>query len=258
MSNINTNKIQIQCAICSNISEHIVLLSTKEKGPKDLDSRPSEFLRSTMDYWIQYCPVCKYSTQQIGKPFENNQEDQTIVIDFLKSNLYNEIAIKYQYCKILMKFILNALLLEKLSKGPDHLWKIFFSWLHCAWIADDLKDNDLSIQFRSYALNHILHDNHNLDYYDMLQLFPAEKVVNYICIVDTIRRAKKFETCNELCQKIFQNESTLKEDFKINDDEDKKKKFNFLLKVLHFEFAKSQKQDSQCYTATDVLNYSIK
>ena len=60
----------VSCANCHNSSQHDVLGSTSTFGRPDLDLRPAEMQRSTMEVWLQVCPHCRYIapdlSQQVG------------------------------------------------------------------------------------------------------------------------------------------------------------------------------------------------
>ena len=49
-----------KCAVCGKISAHFEVTSTNTFGAPDLDTRPPEMMRSTMDMWVQECPSCGY------------------------------------------------------------------------------------------------------------------------------------------------------------------------------------------------------
>ena len=60
----------VSCANCHKSSQHDVLGSTSVFGRPDLDLRPAEMQRSTMEVWLQVCPHCRYIApdlaQQVG------------------------------------------------------------------------------------------------------------------------------------------------------------------------------------------------
>jgi tetratricopeptide (TPR) repeat protein len=57
----------VKCRNCGASSEHTVLMSTNAFGSPDLDLRPPEMQRSTMDTWLQLCPCCGYCAPDIGQ-----------------------------------------------------------------------------------------------------------------------------------------------------------------------------------------------
>ena len=57
----------VTCYVCGEVSEHTSSLSVSVYGHSDLDSRPSETLRSFLYYQIQRCPSCGYCSNDISK-----------------------------------------------------------------------------------------------------------------------------------------------------------------------------------------------
>jgi hypothetical protein len=60
-------EITVFCAACGRQSEQQRLTSFSTFSGADLDFRPAELLRSTMNYWIMACPHCGYVAEDIGK-----------------------------------------------------------------------------------------------------------------------------------------------------------------------------------------------
>src|SRR5512136_2743094 len=56
-----------KCAICGVKNKYFEVMSTNTFGYPDLDSRPSEMSRSTMNLWIQKCPRCGYCSADVSK-----------------------------------------------------------------------------------------------------------------------------------------------------------------------------------------------
>lgn len=65
---------KLRCAVCGRASEHQVLASTNTMGPPDLDLRPEEMQRSTMNVWVQRCPHCGYCARSIEDETEGAAE----------------------------------------------------------------------------------------------------------------------------------------------------------------------------------------
>src|SRR3954452_19793591 len=56
------------CAICGTVSPAWPPGQLPEpKGPPDFDTRPGDPLRSTIARWIQVCPECGYSAEDITR-----------------------------------------------------------------------------------------------------------------------------------------------------------------------------------------------
>jgi len=55
----------MRCALCGELSEHLVVGSSSSFGPPDLDTRPAELVRSTLPYWVRQGPVCGYCASDL-------------------------------------------------------------------------------------------------------------------------------------------------------------------------------------------------
>jgi hypothetical protein len=62
---------KLTCVISGSKRKHEMLGGTNTYGSPNLDFRPTEMHRSTMDYWVQECPFCSnvYSSRDknVGK-----------------------------------------------------------------------------------------------------------------------------------------------------------------------------------------------
>ena len=67
------------CSVCGSKSVQAVIRSTNTMGPPDLDTRPAEMERSTINYWIQTCPSCGfcYPDPLTGSFWECTQADES-------------------------------------------------------------------------------------------------------------------------------------------------------------------------------------
>ena len=59
--------VESVCYVCGKMSEQMVLVSTNQFGYPDLDLRPPEMERSTMDWWIEECPHCGYVAPDLSE-----------------------------------------------------------------------------------------------------------------------------------------------------------------------------------------------
>ena len=56
-----------KCSVCGTVSEYMALASTNNLGGgPDLDLRPAEMMRSTMNVWLQRCPGCGYVSEDVS------------------------------------------------------------------------------------------------------------------------------------------------------------------------------------------------
>src|SRR5262245_66304931 len=58
---------QVTCSVCGTSSRQDILTSTNIVGSPDLDLRPPEMKRSTMDAWLQECPNCGFVSGNLAE-----------------------------------------------------------------------------------------------------------------------------------------------------------------------------------------------
>ncbi len=79
-----TFEIEKRCAVCGKVSKQIALMSTNAIGYSDLDMRPPEMERSTINTWIQICPSCGYRALDISELIEKSSE--AVNSDFINNS----------------------------------------------------------------------------------------------------------------------------------------------------------------------------
>ena len=207
----------MKCSVCGKTSEQPVILSTNNFGYPDLDTRPPEMYRSTMNTWILECPHCGYVAK-------NEKEELKINEDYLKSNKYktcNGINFKSDLSKNFYK----RYLIE--SENSEDI-NAYFALLYCAWACDDSEDLENSKFTRQLAIelaDKIIKDNKNSN----------DDVENLIVMkADLLRRTGEF---NQL----------------IKDYERLTLKDELLNKIIKFQVEKAYEKDNKCYTLEEVL-----
>ena len=55
-----------RCSCCGMDVPCTLVLSSNENGPRDLDGRPAEMFRSTIEHWIRQCPKCGYCAASLA------------------------------------------------------------------------------------------------------------------------------------------------------------------------------------------------
>lgn len=170
---------KITCPICEKDFEIYFLASTNRMGSPDLDLRPPEMERSTMDMWVQECPHCGY----VSSDFEKTPE---IKKEFLKTNSYEScdyLDFKSHQSEIFYRqYLLSNDIEEK-----------FNSLLYCAWACDDANDEKNAVLIR----------NKCLDYIDLLDVNDDMIILK----ADLMRRSNHFEDLiKEYSTKSFEND----------------------------------------------------
>jgi len=134
-------EIEAKCYVCKSISKQTILASTNTFGAPDLDLRPAEMARSTMDWWIQECPFCGYVAESI-------KEKTDIKAKFLKEESYrccDNRGFKSGLAEQFYKYYLINIACEKFDAA-------FYAALHAAWACDDSDDKENAIYCRQKAL----------------------------------------------------------------------------------------------------------
>lgn len=204
---------EIKCSVCGKTSEQPVLLSSNQFGYKDLDLRPSEMYRSTINTWVLECPHCGYVAK-------NLEDELTIDKDFLKSEQYKTCDdIEFQ-SKLSEKFYKNYLIQTKKSDDVDS----FFAILQCVWTCDDVHDENNSKLTRHIAINiadKIIESGKDID-----NNFMVMKT-------DLLRRAREF---NQLIEEY--------ENLTLGDE--------LLDNIIKFQVKKAYEKDDKRYTMEEV------
>ncbi len=165
----------VRCAVCGAKSEQLSLISTNAFGSPDLDLRPPEMERSTMEYWVQKCPRCGYVAEHLEKV-------PKIHAPFLKKDEYRK-CLGLTFKSDLAETFFQQYLIQVVEKDTQ---KAFYAALHAAWACDDEGDEEKAVLCRKYALAEL----------DKL-IEKAEDETLFVQRADLLRRAGLFETVIE-------------------------------------------------------------
>jgi len=208
-----------ECKLCGNISQHFVLGSTNTFGPTDLDARPAEMERSTMDKWVQICPECGYCYNDISKGKKKYQK-------VVQSENYQEQLENPKFPELANAFICQSHILECDGKYEAAAW----ACINAAWACDDV-ENAFGAQFcRHMALGWL-----------QSAVDSGEEVFNNprgsfdALNVDLLRRGGLFERAMEVCDKGLKNQPE-----------------QIITEILNFQKTLIQREDTGCYTLGDV------
>lgn len=207
------DRFEKKCSVCGKTSLQPVLTSTNAWGYPDIDLRPPEMQRSTMDTWLVECPHCGY----VASDIENELE---VSPDLLKTDEYLTCEGKTFKSKLSERFYRHYLI----SKAENDHGSEFLSLLHCAWTCDDNCD-ELAVEIRKLALKSMRKmDPQEDDEKNALKLIEA----------DLLRRSMQF---NEVIREF---KDVIMED-KIQND------------VITFQIELSMDKDSACHTVEEVV-----
>jgi hypothetical protein len=114
----------VQCGNCGESSEHPVLMSTNAFGSPDLDLRPPEMERSTMDTWLKLCPACGYCAPNLTQP----PADPAVI----QSKAYRDALGAADFPELARRFLAFAVATGPLDPGTTAQ-----AYLQAAWVCDD-------------------------------------------------------------------------------------------------------------------------
>ena len=205
--------LEKKCSVCGETSMYPVLMSTNCWGYPDLDFRPAEMQRSTMNTWLDECPHCGYVARNI-------EHELNISPEILKTDEYLTCEGKDFKNNLSKRFYRSYLI----SKARNDYVSAFYMLLYCAWKCDDSQD-ELAVEIRKLAVAML----ENIDAED-----DDEKNRLKLIRADLLRRSLQFE---RLIEEYY--------DFKIEDE--------IMYSVIRFQLERAAKKDSACYTVEDVV-----
>ena len=116
--------------------------STNTSGSPDLDTRPSEMMRSTICYWIERCPSCGYSSSSLS-------ECDGDVRGFVESKAYQDILENKSIPEIAASFMASSYIKQEQQKYSESAW----SAIRAAWICDDKNNYEASSKCRRKSIS---------------------------------------------------------------------------------------------------------
>ncbi|MCC6741543.1 MAG: hypothetical protein IT452_21070 [Planctomycetia bacterium] len=181
------HKAALICTVCGKESEHLVLMSTNMMEPPDLDSRPGEMQRSTMDCWVQECQSCGYCAQHIS------EITSRAVADILHGDRYRAERMRTDLPDLSRRFVCASVVEEEL--GLFH--RAAIHRLHAAWVCDDSDSGDGSADQRAECLRLAALA---MKAGQRIQSDPAHQA---LVLADVARRARMFDRAIELCNEFM-------------------------------------------------------
>ncbi len=134
-----------RCALCGSVTRFSIIGSTNSFGSVDLDTRPPEMRRSTMNGWVQRCKACGYCASVISEAIKGADA-------VIKTAEYRE-----QLCAAAYPTLANSFLCKGIT---DHAARDFASatWalVHAAWACDDAKLLESAAKCRKKAADMLL------------------------------------------------------------------------------------------------------
>lgn len=214
--------VNIKCGNCGCEHEYMDWASTHSFGSPDLDTRPSEDYRFTLNQLlVKKCNNCGYCSSDIEKVQENTEQIVT-------SQKYQEQLNNKQFPDKANEFLCKSIILESNYEIEEAAW----ASLHAAWNCDD---NDKYIQGK-YCRNRAI---------DLFQLSNASASLKFekdgeypVLLIDLLRKTENFDKALTLCNIRLQKE----------DDE-------LIIKILHFQNQLIEVQDVKTYKIEDAIEF---
>jgi hypothetical protein len=214
----------IQCAVCSERSEHFTIGSTNTFGWMDLDTRPPEMMRSTISMWIMVCPSCGYCSMDISKCTEKSA-------DVVRSRAYQRQLKNPQFPDSANAFLCSSIIEGLAGQYARAGWDT----IHAAWVCDDSGSALSARECRKKAII-LLHKAKEKG-----QSFAAAAGGSEALLTDLLRRSELFVKALKICNEGLSNNKTEA----------------ILLEILRFQKTLILKKDSACHTIAERLRLIV-
>lgn len=210
----------IKCGQCGAENVYRVLQSTNSFGSCDLDTRPPEMRRSTMETWVQRCPACGYCASDISHPARQ-------VKAVMESAEYREQLNNPEFPRLANSFLCRAIIERDKKKFAAATWSQIFA----AWTCDDRKAVEAASTCRRMAADMLVRAETAGQ--DVGQPAYAGKAI----LVDLLRRSGQMDRALEV----------IKMARPLVPDE-------IILGVLSYEEKLIERQDVSCHTITEAFD----
>ena len=174
---------EVTCTVCGAKQTVQELGSTSSFGAMDLDTRPPEMRRSTMDHWVHECDECGYVASDLGDADEAGQ--MTSVWHAYLAELHST-----QRPRLANRFVCRSLLDEATGDRAAAGWRR----LHAAWACDDAEQAEEARVQRRAALA-LFERARAAGQRAMKSVAGGDEVL----LADIARRAGEFEQAAEYC-----------------------------------------------------------
>lgn len=131
---------RVRCYACGTESVQTVIRSTNAFGPPDLDTRPPEMERSTIEAWVQRCPSCGYCAASL-------EDDSPHVREVIKRPEYAAQSRRRGFPKLANSFCCESLIAAEAGDLARATWRL----VHAAWACDDAGREKAAVECRRRA-----------------------------------------------------------------------------------------------------------
>jgi len=204
------------CFVCGKTHKYTEIGSTNQFGSPDLDTRPPEMARSTIDCWIRCCPYCGYCAPALSK---DSPQAKSIV----KSEEYRQQLDNKAYPKLAKHFLCWAMIQEATGDYSTAGWAA----VHAAWACDDQNAQEASRLCRLKAIQLFQEANGASN----LSQTGAQEAL----MADLLRRSGQFDQVENVCQ----------EGLKQNPEK-------IIQQILTFQMTLARQQDKECHRVDEI------
>ena len=213
---------KVKCTLCEKDNQFTEIISSSKFGSPDLDTRPPEMERSTIDTWVQQCSGCGYCATNISI---KHPKAHAVVI----GQEYKDQFKDSNYSKLAVSFLCKAILDRESTNYSDATWAL----IHAAWVCDDNNHEDQAMACRKKAVDMLLlSEKHK-------QQIMDEDGASTAILVDLLRRSRLFNQAMQLIAKRLNQNS--------NDT---------IIRMLEFHIQLLDKKDSSCHTIAEAFSRS--
>lgn len=172
----------VECACCGEHSPQPLQPASNEFGARDLDHRPPETMRSSMESWLQECPHCGYVAADLGQAEPSDRK-------LVKTDRYQVLRHGPYISRLSSRFLLRAVL----DSVGGHRERAFANTICAAWDADDRDLKDAARSLRKRAANYLKgHDE--------------ESVELKLRLLDVHRRASDWKSADLMARHLAERE----------------------------------------------------
>ena len=204
------------CRVCGASVECTILNSTNEFGSPDLDLRPPEMKRSTMDTWLHECPDCGYVSGDLNRPTVGAKAT-------MESEPYAALLADSGIPELARRFARYSLLQHA---DPETAG---VALIRAAWACDDANDAERARAYRTRAADILL----------TLRPFAdgEEQATLAAVLVDVLRRAERFGEAKALATELLSSRT-----IKAND---------IVASVLQYQCRLCDDGDAECHNVAE-------
>jgi hypothetical protein len=169
---------EVVCAVCGTTSRQPPFRPSPPEQAPDLDLRPGEPVRSTMERWLQQCPHCGYAAPSIAKA-------HPAAAQAVAAAPFRALLADTSHPPLGRRFLAWAHVLEE--TGALHA--AAEATLQAAWVADDLNRPDLARPWRLEAVA-------------LWRAGPALDAEQTVRVIDALRRAGAFDDAQATAESL--------------------------------------------------------